>query len=92
MNSCPVLSFYVSTVIDTFLFKLIPFRFSVNPIFIPVFGLPNFVFISIINCKSENMRELISTDPFVFILVPKLDLLAYAQFFDLHLETALGNG
>jgi hypothetical protein len=49
MNSCPVLSFYIPTVWHISI-RIDLFWFPVNLVFIPVFGLLGFVFISVTRC------------------------------------------
>ena len=62
----PVLSVHIPTVTDTFPFELICFQFLVNPVFVPVSSLPDFNFVSILKCKSENERGFISTSHVCF--------------------------
>jgi len=50
------LSFRIPVVIDVFLFELMHLRFLANHVFVHISGLPDFDFISLIKCKSENRR------------------------------------
>lgn len=50
----PVLYLCITTIVNTFLFELIHSRFLDLPIFVLIFGLPDFDFISVLKCKGEN--------------------------------------